>query len=306
VNRSRRDGSRGGPGRAILLAAVCLSALALAGASLPAQTTFRADAQTVPVYATVLDRAGRLVTDLTRADFQVLDNGKPVPLTVFSNSLQPITVALMLDVSDSIEIRAPRVRDSARHFVNAMLPADRVKIGSFGEEVAVSPLLTGNKADLLRIIDEELWSGGGTPLWSALDAAMTALDGINDRRVVVALTDGRNACVQLRGPCQRFEPAERRALDEGFMIYAIGVEGPGLDKEMKALAAQTGGGAFELPDSASLNAVFTRVLDELHRQYALGFTAGTLDGSTHAIEVRVTRPGVTVRARKSYVARPPR
>ena len=268
--------------------------------------TFRAASQTVSVYATVIDANGRLVTNLTRADFEVLDNGRPVPLTVFSNSVQPVTVALMLDMSLSMEGKYARVRDAGRHFVDALQAGDRVKIGSFGEEVAVSPLLTGSKTDLSRILGEELWSGGGTPLWSALNAGMTSLADIRDRRVVLTLTDGKNACVQLRGPCLPFEPVERRAVEEDFMIYAIGMEGTGLDRDIKSLAHRTGGGAFELADSAALNPTFSRVLEELHRQYALGFKAEALDGTMHTIDVRIRRVGVTVRARKSYLARPPK
>ena len=268
--------------------------------------TFRTAAQTVSVYATVIDASGRLVTTLSRGDFEVFDNGRLVPLTVFSNSVQPVTVALMLDMSLSMEGKYARVRDAGRHFVDALQPGDRVKIGTFGEEVAVSPLLTGSKTDLSRILAEELWSGGGTPLWSALNAGMTSLVDIRDRRVVLTLTDGKNACVQLRGPCLPFEPVERRALEEDYMIYAIGMEGTGLERDIKSLAHRTGGGAFELADSAALNPTFSRVLEELHRQYALGFKAESLDGTMHTIDVRIKRTGVTVRARKSYLARPPK
>lgn len=73
---------------------------------------------------------------------------------------------------------------------------------------------------------------------------------------------------------------------------------PGLAK----LAAESGGGYFELKDTADLASTFARVADELHRQYALGFTPEKADGKVHKIEVRVDRPGTSVRARKSYVA----
>ena len=270
------------------------------------QTPFRASAQTVAVYATVLDRDGRLVTNLTRADFDVLDNGKPVPLTVFSNDIQPITVAIMLDTSDSMDRKFTRVRESTQSFIDQLLPADRARIGTFGEEVAISPLLTGDKTVLSRVLREEMWPGGGTPLWSAIDAAMTALSTEEGRRVILTLTDGQNACVELRGPCKQSDPVAARAVDEEFMVYAIGMEGTGLDRTVKALADRTGGGAFELPQSANLTAAFARVADELHHQYALGFRAAVLDGQVHTIDVRIKKPALTARARKSYVARPER
>jgi Ca-activated chloride channel homolog len=288
------------------LAGCTLAAMAAVGAAQTPQTPFRASAQTVAVYATVLDRDGRLVTNLTRADFDVLDNGKPVPLTVFSNDLQPITVAIMLDTSDSMERKFTRVRESTQSFIDQLLPADRARIGTFGDEVAISPILTGDKTVLSRILSEEMWPGGGTPLWSAIDTAMTALSTEEGRRVILTLTDGQNACVEMRGPCKPADPVAARAIDEEFMVYAIGMEGSGLDRTVKVLADRTGGGAFELPQSANLTAAFARVADELHHQYALGFRAAVLDGQVHTVEVRIKKPGLTARARKTYVARPER
>jgi VWFA-related protein len=78
------------------------------------------------------------------------------------------------------------------------------------------------------------------------------------------------------------------------------------DEGLPKIAAATGGGYFELTSTADLTSTFTRVADELHHQYALGFTPGKLDGKMHALELRVTPPGFTVRARKSYLATTPR
>lgn len=86
------------------------------------------------------------------------------------------------------------------------------------------------------------------------------------------------------------------------MVYAIGMEGPGLTGGLIRLAEDTGGGRFELKRNADLTAAFTGVLDELHHQYALGFTPVALDGRTHQLEVRLARRGMTARARKSYLA----
>jgi VWFA-related protein len=76
------------------------------------------------------------------------------------------------------------------------------------------------------------------------------------------------------------------------------------DEGLPKIAALTGGGYFELTSTDDLAATFTRVADELHHQYALGFTPPTLDGKLHALEVKVAAAGMTVRARKSYLARP--
>ena len=75
------------------------------------------------------------------------------------------------------------------------------------------------------------------------------------------------------------------------------------DPGLPRIAAETGGGYFELSSAARLMTTFARVADELHRQYALGFEPPTLDGKVHKLEVRIKRPGLTARARKSYLAK---
>jgi hypothetical protein len=99
-----------------------------------------------------------------------------------------------------------------------------------------------------------------------------------------------------------------RAVTENFMIYAIGKQSrmPGYvtnpDRKLPPLAAETGGGYYGLKLGADLNGPFSRIADELHRQYVLGFSADTLDGTMHKLEVRVKTPGMIVRARKGYLA----
>jgi VWFA-related protein len=280
----------------------------LAGAALPAarpaqqqmpQATFRGGTRTVAIYATVQDAAGRLVPNLTRDDFHVLDEGTPVPLTVFSSDRQDITVVLLLDMSASVAGEFLRVRDAARHFVDQLRPGDRVRIGTFGAEVGLSPWLTGDRTRLLQIIGEELWPGGGTPLYAALDAAMTSLRDEPGRRVLLALTDGADF-----SGMRRETPAvvAKRAVDGGFMVYVIGLEGPGLAGSVVGLANETGGGRFELRRNAELASTMARVVEELHHQYVLGFVPATLDGRTHRLEVRVNESRYVARARRSYIA----
>jgi VWFA-related protein len=78
------------------------------------------------------------------------------------------------------------------------------------------------------------------------------------------------------------------------------------DEGLPKIAAATGGGYFELTSTADLNTTFTRVADELHHQYALGFTPSKLDGKMHTLDVHIAQPGLTARARRSYLATTPR
>jgi hypothetical protein len=193
----------------------------------------------------------------------------------------------------------PKVRAAGNAFVQALWPEDRARIGSFGAEVALSPFLTGDKVVLQRILDEELWPGGPTPLWYATDMAMTALDREEGRRVILLITDGDD---ETQFPGRSADDVRVHAEHGGFIIYAVGLPGTGLSVELSLLVDQTGGGRFLVGEHDDLGAAFVRAVEELHSQYLLGFSMPTADGKRHGITVKVKREGTKVRARKTYVA----
>lgn len=262
--------------------------------------TFRASVRTVEIYATVVDGAGRLAPDLARDDFEVLDNGRPQPITVFEAGTQRITIAIMLDESPSLFEVAPRVAGAVRALAGQLTPGDRAALGAFSHYVRFDPRLTDDpSAALHRLDDVPPEFPAGTALWDALSDATTALQGEPGRRVVLVLTDG-NDNASLLEP----KPVRARMERDGIMLYAVGVEGqsglPG--GELADAARASGGWFFELRSRDDLDATFRRVADELHRQYLLGFAAPTLDGRTHRLTVKVKRSGMQARARSTYVA----
>jgi VWFA-related protein len=243
---------------------------------------------------------GHLVTGLPREAFQLLDNGTAVDISVFSNDPQELTGLLLLDMSASIAAEFARVRDAARHVVDQVNAGDRLRIGTFGSEVALSPWLTGDRTRLRRVLDQELWPGGDTPLYAALDAGLTSLAGEPGRRVILTISDGVDSSTA-RNVDDLRRQVERRAVDEGFMVYAVGLEGPGLDRALVTLADRTGGGRFQLERNADLAETMNLVLEELRRQYLPGFVSKVFDGRTHRLDVRVRETGLKVRARQSYI-----
>lgn len=287
------------------LLALTIPASLAAVAGLSQQPAFRSSVQTVVIHSTVKDQSGRLAPGLTRDLFEVYDNGKLADITTFSSEVQPLTVALLLDMSGSMMTRVIRVRDSTLHFIGALRPEDRVRIGTFGAEIALSPLLTGDRAVLTRIAREELWPGGGTPLWNAIYAAMDSLSEESGRRVVLVLTDGMNSG-SLSGWKGDFGDVRTRATRDGYMIYSIGMEGLYQEDEAREkylrLIDDTGGGHFNVGRDDDLSATFARVADELRHQYLIGFVPAVLDGKEHKLEVRLKKPGLEARSRTSYVA----
>lgn len=277
---------------AVIAACGMLAHAAVAGQS----QQFRARVDAVAVYPLVTGADGRIITDLARDEFIVFDNGQLAEIPVFSSDEQPITAALMLDMSASMEDRLTRVRAAAARLIDAIGTADRLRIGTFGSEIALSPWLTADKAVLTRVLREELWPGGSTPLWAAIDAGMRSLAGEAGRRTIVAVTDGLDTTSATQAAIAE------RAIGGLFMLYAIGIEGKGLSPKLVNLIAETGGGHFNLRREDDLGAAFTRLATELRRQYLVGFTPVSLDDRVHTLEVRVTRPGATVRAPRQFLA----
>ena len=118
---------------------------------------------------------GRLVPDLPRDDFAIDDNGKRQTLTLFANDIQPITVVMLLDRSGSMKPNFELEELAAEAFVDAMLPADKARIGSFANRIQVDPHdFTSDREALLKILRTELQEDGPTPLWNAVDAASTS------------------------------------------------------------------------------------------------------------------------------------
>jgi len=280
----------------------------LGAALLHAQQTpiFRAGTRLVPLYVTVTDSTGRLVPDLVKEDFQVFDNKKPQQIELFQNEVQPVTSVVMLDTSLSMTLNFDILKRGAEQFFIRMLPADRSRVGSFNDKIQFASDFTSDRDELVSAL-QDLGFGNPTRLYDAIDASLAELQGIEGRRVVIAFTDGDDTYSKLG----QGDVLTRARLDE-VMIYAIGLESEmnidgrrvrtRPDRGLRKLAEETGGGYFELERTADLGPTFTRVAQELHSQYVIAFSPQTLDGKVHQLEVRLNRPGLNPRARKSYVA----
>jgi Ca-activated chloride channel homolog len=284
----------------ILLALVWLPAGPSADRARQTRPQFRAASNTVEVYATVVDRTGRLVPDLTQADFEVQDSGKTQAITVFEAGVQPITIAIMLDESPSLFESSERLVSAVSAFSRSFLPGDRGMLGAFSHKVRIEPQLSRNLRQSIANIDEgRPRFPSGTALWDAIDTAARALGSETGRRVILVLTDAEDNCSR-----QDPDDVRRRVERSGTMVYAVGVKGDGglPARDLRDLTRDSGGYYFELKPTDELASTFARVADELHRQYLIGFSAPALDGKTHDISVKIKKPGLTARARKAYVA----
>jgi Ca-activated chloride channel family protein len=282
---------------------VILAAAVAARAQAP---TFKAATRTVPIYATVVDAQGRLVPDLAKEDFDILDENKPQDIDLFLNEVQPITVVVMLDTSASMTGNLKLLTLAAEQFLLRLLPEDQGRVGAFNDKIQFASDFTSNRDSLVAAL-KDLDFGNPTRLYDAIDASITELRAFEGRRVVLVFTDGDDT-----GSRVGSGDVLDRAREQEVMIYAIGLQTDYFngvarvrtkpDRSLRRLADETGGGYFELEKTADLAPTFTRVAQELHSQYVLGFTPRQLDGKIHKLAVRVKRAGLTARARKSYLA----
>lgn len=294
-----------------LVPALMIVATALLAAQQPQRPpqapTFRSGTQTVSVYATATQE-GRVLTNLQKEDFEVLDDGAPQEISLFSNEIQPISLVIMLDMSGSMSGSLGLLRAGAVQLFTDLLPGDKVRVGSFADRIILSDKFTSDQDELIHSLYLDLPQTGQTPLWAAISMAMTALTRVEGRRVVLVFTDGYNT-----RPQPTFKEVLQRVQIEEFMVYGVGLWGhDGLghleppDPGLRDLTFESGGGYFELRNAQGIGPAFRRVAEELHRQYLLAFRTTAQDGRLHKLEVRVKTPGVLVRARKSYQApRPP-
>ncbi|HVZ22269.1 MAG TPA: VWA domain-containing protein [Vicinamibacterales bacterium] len=270
------------------------------------QATFRAGTQFVSLPTTVTDAGGRLVPNLEKDQFTVFDNGKPQMITVFENGVTPFTVVVMLDFSASMTENLDRVKNAAEQFLLRMLPQDKGQVGAFSDRIQFSGTFTSDRDDLIGALGD-LQYGNPTRLYDAIDQSIDMLQDVDGRKVVLVLTDGDDTDSKVG-----FGHIMDRATQKEVMIYAIGLESVFFDGQrmvrsrpdhnLRKMAEETGGGYFELKKTDDLSPTFTRVAEELHSLYTLGFNPPDLDGKEHKVEVRMQMPGLTARTRKSYVA----
>jgi Ca-activated chloride channel family protein len=292
------------------------------------QPVFRGTGDVVQVFATVTDSDGRLVTTLTQQDFEIRDEGKPQPITLFDNTPRPIRLIVMLDVSGSMQGNLPLLRAASEQLFRRLRPEDRAKVGSFGHDVTISESFTWNPDELRRELPDRIAEDAPTPLWRALERAADAFDKESEeRRVILVLSDGKDSGPLTPADFKKGIPSQigviERARRDEVMIYAVGMGSrsarrapPGLgvgglqaamlsdlpDPGLARVAEETGGGYVEIRAGEDLGAAFARVADELHSQYLLGFDPPKRDGKVHDLDVRLAKKGMKARARKSYVA----
>ena len=262
---------------------------------------FSSGVNVVEVYAAVTDRSGRAMTGLTRDAFTVLEDNQPQAIATFSEGDFPLSVAIAIDRSFSMKgTELASARAGAQAFLEALRPDDQAMVIAIGSEVeTVAPLSTDRPGQTDAIGRLQPW--GTTELHDAIIGSIDAIQSARGRRALLLLSDGSD-----RYSTATAQDAIERARRSDVMVYpfALGSTRPPLFAE---LAALTGGRSFFPRDLRQVTDSARVVADELRHQYLLGYTPARAptrgENQWRSITVRVSRPGVTVRARDGYFVR---
>ena len=301
--------------RTVIFVAMALTAGTVLSATQSA--TFRKATEIVPVHVTVRTKGGEIVRGLTAKDFDVFDNGSRREILTFSSDPMPVSVAILLDRSGSLDKYARQVARAGDAFLDHLLPGDRVSVQTLATDCQS---LTTDFGLVRGAIAAGLPSDPGSPIWAGLDRTVSLFPDTTSRRAVLLVTDGESDSAEglLRqtniasrpiGRCRYASPvtpfaitadgAARHIERDGALVYAIGISEGGhlFGSTLGRIASRSGGRHYGGDNLAS---AFTEIADELHLQYLLGFQAAAPDGKAHEIDVRVKRSGVVVSARKAY------
>src|SRR6266851_9730598 len=304
------------PYRLILGATLLSLSLGLDGARAqepaPPVVAFRSSVDVVRIAAVVRDHKGRFVQDLKARDFEVLDAGEARAIADFQRDAAGVSIAVLFDVSGSMEGRLPQAREAASHVLSWMDARDEVAIYTFDTHLDERmPFTIGLKTlpdALSRVVPF-----GATSLRDAI-AETARRVGTRDgrRRAVVVLTDGADNA-------SRLTPSQVSAMASAIdvPVYILGVvpsiDNPSEDTSTQSvggaafmgplsdLAAWTGGHVFMASTPGQRSVAARQIIDELRHQYLIAFESSGKPG-WHPLVVRARNKDLVVRARSGYIA----
>ena len=290
---------------AVLVAAACATALSAQGQRI------RSGVELVSLNVTVTDGSGKYVTDLNEGEFEVYEDGAKQKLTFFSKAQQPISLALLLDTSASMDERMGIAQEAAIGFAKQLHKEDQAEVIDFDSQVRVLSPFTNDEAALEKAI-RATTANGSTSLYNALYIALTELRKVKvasaseiRRQAIVLLSDGDDTSSLIE-----FDRVLDVAKRSEVVIYCIGLrQGEIARREfkeaefvLKQLSNETGGRAYFPTDARELAKIYQGIWDELSSQYAVAYSSANpkRDGAWRRVQVRLTRPNITGRTKQGY------
>lgn len=268
-----------------------------AAASAPQEPTLRVDVELTLVEATVKDKSGKIVGNLTKDDFQISEDGREQQITHFSRDQIPLAVALVVDLSTSIEPFLNPLRYATMSALRALKPEDQVALFTFTGDVDRRVSLTRDKRAVSDHF-ENIRASGATNINDAVyeAARYLAAEAPAARRVVVLVSDNVPSAASVGSG-----EVTEEALRADASVYSVKIPGRnpvGFGRLASAgrgyvnvgkLAEATGGELFDVEKEGSLFLSFKAVIERLKTRYTLGYypTNRATDGRFRQLDVRL-------------------
>jgi VWFA-related protein len=279
---------------------------------------FRAAVDLVRVDAAV--RSGvRIVTGLTAADFEVLDNGVAQRIDDVSYGRLPIDVTIALDVSQSVTgALLGRLRQGTLDLMRDLKDEDRLRLLVFNARTTRLVDFTNDARAVERAL-REVTARGSTALADAMSVALVSTPRTDRRQLVVFFTDGADVTslteqATLREVAQRSEATLVMVMPGGLVpvsgVTTVSPAAPVITRTSLVvrgatffyqLTSDTGGSVVPVSPSVNLAATFQRILGDFRSQYVLHYAPSGVDrAGYHTLTVRVKKPNTQVTARRGY------
>lgn len=271
---------------------------------------FRSDTRRVVLHASVVDKSGKLVTNLPQGAFKVFENGVEQQIRLFRREDVPVSMGILIDDSGSMRDKRAKVAAAALALVKASNPQDEVFVVNFNDEAYLDVPFTNDIAKLEEGL-QKIDSRGGTAMRDAISMSIDYMKqkAKKDKKVILVVTDGNDTA-----SVETLEKLVAKARQSEVLIYAIGIlseeeprESKKAQRALKALTEASGGMAHypkQLPDVEKMS---VQVAQEIRNQYIIVYAPAIqeLDGSFRQIRVTVNGPGrPQVRTRNGYYATP--
>lgn len=269
---------------------------------------FKKQVDEVVLHATVVDDHNRLVTNLTRDDFTVFEDGKPQKITLFRREDIPVAMGIVIDNSGSMREKRPAVNAAAINLVQSSNPQDKVFVVNFNEEYFLDQDYTASIPKLKDAL-ERIEARGGTALYDATVASADHLkkSGDLEKKVLLVVTDGEDNASR-----ESLEQAVRRLqVENGPTVYSIGLlqeeHSKRARRALREMAEDTGGVAFFPKDLGEVNAITTQIAHDIRNQYTIGYKPDNPQSTGGFRQVRVDAhakgyKNLRVRTRSGYYA----
>jgi VWFA-related protein len=274
------------------------------------QRVFRSAIALTTINATVFDREGRLATNLTQDVFEVFEDGEPQTITQFTRGRVPVSLGVLLDISDSMfGRRIEDARAAVVGFLTGRLASDdefSVTVFNHGSHPVTD--WAADRASIGPLLDR-IKPFGGTAAYDAIVSMLPRFETRNRQRAaLLVISDGADTASDAS-----VRDVRSALLRSDAFVYAVAIDSPEPraintrvnPSALQEITDQSGGRTEVVHGSGELADALSRIADELNSQYLLGYSSPrATDGRYHSIRVRIRGGEHRVRARNGYVGRP--